>query len=43
MNTKTLFHYGRGSNLILGTGTENQICFLIIPADVKFFHQTVKK
>ena len=34
---------GGGSNLILGTGWENQIFFLRIQATVKFFHQIVKK
>ena len=29
--------------LILGTGRENKIFFLKIPANVNFFHQTVKK
>ena len=28
MNTKAFFPYGRGSNLILGIGRENQILFL---------------
>ena len=32
-----------GSNLILGTGSENQIFFLRTSATVKFFHQIVKK
>ena len=31
-----------GSNLILGTGTENQILFLITPAAINFFHQILK-
>ena len=34
--------WGR-SNLILGTGTENQIFFLRTPATMKFFHQILKK
>ena len=43
MNTKALFHCGGGSNVI-GMDRENQqIFFLKIPANVKFFHQTVKK
>ena len=42
MSTKTLFSYGEGSNLILGTGTENQIFFLRTPAAIKFFHQILK-
>ena len=37
MNTKALFPCGGGSNLILGTGIENQILFLRTQADVKFF------
>ena len=43
MNTKAFFPYGGRSNLILGTGIENQIFFLRTPATVKFFHQIVKK
>ena len=31
-----------GSNLILGTGTENQIFCLRTPAAIKFFHQILK-
>ena len=42
MSTKALFSYRRGSNLILGTGTENQIFFLRTPAVIKFFHQILK-
>ena len=34
---------GGGSNLILGTGSEDQIFFLRTPADVNFFHKIVKK
>ena len=34
--------WGR-SNLILGTGMENQIYFLRTPAAVKFSHQILKK
>ena len=41
MNTKAFFHCGGRSNLILGTGSENQIFFLRTPATVKFFHQIV--
>ena len=37
MTTKALFPCGGGSNLILGTGTENQIFILITPAAIKFF------
>ena len=42
MNTKELFPCGEGSNLILGTGTENQIFILRTPATIKFFHQIFK-
>ena len=42
MSTKALFSYGGGSNLNLGTGTENQIFFLRTPAAIKFFHQILK-
>ena len=42
MNTKSLFPCGGRSNLILGTGMENQIFLLKTPATVKFFHQLVK-
>ena len=42
MNTKALFPFGGGSNLILGTGTENQIFILRTPATIKFFHQILK-
>ena len=31
-----------GSNLILGTGKENQIFILRTPATIKFFHQILK-
>ena len=37
MSTKALFPCGGGSNLILGTGTENQIFILRTPAAIKFF------
>ena len=43
MNTKVLFPFGGGPNLILGTGMENQIFILRTPTTVKFFHQTVRK
>ena len=43
MNIKAFFPCEGGSNLILGTGGENQIFFLRIPATVKFFYQIVKK
>ena len=41
MNTKALFSCGGGSNLILGTGMENQMFILRTPATVKSFsHDT---
>ena len=43
MNTKAIFHIGGGSNLILGTGRENQIFILRTLAAIKFFHQILKK
>ena len=42
MSTKAFLPCGGGSNLILGTGTENQIFILITPAAIKFFHQILK-
>ena len=42
MSTKAFYPCGGGSNLILGTGTENQILFLINPAAINFFHQIFK-
>ena len=42
MSTKAFFPCGEGSNLILRTGTENQILFLITPAAINFFHQILK-
>ena len=42
MSTKAFFPCGGGSNLNLGTGTENQIFILITPAVIKFFHQILK-
>ena len=42
MNTKAFFPCGGGSNLILGTGTENQIFFLRTPGAIKSFHQILK-
>ena len=42
MNTKVLFHCGGGSNLILGTGIENQVFFLRTQAAIKFFYQILK-
>ena len=38
MTTKDHFPCGGGSNLILGTGKENQIFILRTPATIKFFH-----
>ena len=43
MNTKAFFLCWEGSNLILGTGKENQIFILRTPATVKFFPQIVRK
>ena len=43
MSTKALFPCGEGSNLILGTGTENQIFIPRTPATINFFHQILKK
>ena len=42
MSTKALFPCRGVSNLILGTGTENQIFILRTPAAIKFFHQILK-
>ena len=42
MNTKALFSFGAGSNLILGTGTENQIFFLKNSSCDQVFHQILK-
>ena len=42
MSTKAFFPCGGGSNLILGTGMENQILFSITPAAINFFHQILK-
>ena len=42
MSTKAFFPCGRGSNLILGTGRENQIFILRTPAAITFFHQILK-
>ena len=42
MSTKAFFPCGGGSNLILGTGTENQIFILRTPADINYFHQILK-
>ena len=43
MNTKAFFLFWEGSNLILGTGKENQIFILRTPAAINFFHQILKK
>ena len=43
MSTKTIFHCGGGSNLILGTGMENHIFILRTPATINFFNQILKK
>ena len=42
MNTKAFFPCGGGLNLILGTGSENQVFFLRTPAAVKFFTKLSK-
>ena len=42
MNTKAFFPCWKGSNLILGTGMENQIFILRTPAAIKLFHQILK-
>ena len=42
MSTKAFFPCEGGSNLILGTGMENQIFILRTPAAIKFFHQILK-
>ena len=42
MSTKAHFSCGEGSNLILGTGTENQIFILRTPATINFFHQILR-
>ena len=43
MTTKALFPCGGGSNLILRTGTENQIFIVRTQATINFFHQILKK
>ena len=40
---QSTFPCGGESNLILGTGTENEISILSTPATIKFFHQILKK
>ena len=42
MSTKAFFSCGGGSNLILGTGMENQIFILRTPAAIKLFHEILK-
>ena len=42
MKTKALFPCGGGSNLVLGTGKENQIFILRTLATINFFHQILK-
>ena len=42
MSTKAFCPCWGGSNLILGTGTENQIFILITPAAINYFHQMLK-
>ena len=39
---QNIFPCGGGSNLILGTGTKNQIFFLRTPATIKFFTKLSK-
>ena len=43
MTTKAFFPCGGGSNLILGTGKENQIFILRTPANIKFFSLNFQK
>ena len=42
MSTKAFSLCEEGSNLILGTGMENQMFILRTPAAMKFFHQIIK-
>ena len=42
MSAKAFFPCGGWSNLILRTGTENQIFILRAPATIKFLHQILK-
>ena len=42
MNTKAFFLCWEGSNLILGTGKENQISTTISKTTIKFYHQILK-
>ena len=43
MSTKALFPYGGGSNLILGSCTENQIFILRTPTAINFFASNSQK
>ena len=43
MSTKAFFCCGGGSDLILGTGTENHIFILRTPPAINFFHQILQK
>ena len=40
---QSIFPMWGGSNLILGTGMENQIFIPRTPAAINFFHQILKK
>ena len=42
MSTKAFFPCGGRSNLILGTGMDNQIFILRTQVSIKFFHQILK-
>ena len=42
MSTKAFLPCGGWSNLILGTGMEDQIFILITPAAINFLHQILK-
>ena len=42
MSTEVFLPCGGGSNLILGTGKENQMFILITPATINVFHQILK-
>ena len=43
MSTKAFFPCGGGSNLILGTGTENHTFNLRTPVAINLLHQILKK
>ena len=43
MSTKAFFPCGGGSNLILGTGTENHVFILRTPAAINFFLSNSQK